>query len=82
MIERPPNYESLTLTNSSAEFGHHSLSSSNDNFPAYTKNSSYPSFTKVKQETRVTQPAQPNSTILEDLKEEDISFVQSRQGPS
>jgi hypothetical protein len=25
-IERPPNYESLTLTNSSAEFGHHSLS--------------------------------------------------------
>lgn len=32
MIERPPNYESLTLTNSSAEFGHHSLSSSNENF--------------------------------------------------
>ena len=26
MIERPPNYESLTLTNSSAEFGNHSLS--------------------------------------------------------
>jgi hypothetical protein len=32
LLERPPNYESLTLTNSSAEFGHHSLSSSNDNF--------------------------------------------------
>lgn len=78
LIERPPNYESLTLTNSSAEFGQHSLTSSTDNMPAFTKHSGVlaSNILRPRQDSKLTRPVK-NSTIIEDLKEEDNSFVQS-----
>lgn len=74
IIERPPNYESLTLTNSSVEFGAHSLASPNDkpliSTKQYKKEPVTRHFPSLPSEKTTV-----NNTIIEDLKEEEISFI-------
>ena len=74
IIERPPNYESLTLTNSSAEFGAHSLTSPNDKPSIRTKQYKKEPITRHFP-SLPSEKTTVNNTIIEDLKEEEISFI-------